>query len=466
MVWTSKQISQALNVDFKSEDNFHKIQFNSKDIKKNDIFIALKGGARDGHEFVLDAFKNGAGIAIVSDDIEAVPKDKLIKVNNSFEALGALAEYKRQNSKAKFIGITGSVGKTSTKDIVGLVLSAFGKTFISRGNFNNHIGVPINLASMEGDEDFAVIEMGMNKAGEISALTKQVTPDVAIITSVAPAHLEFFDSVEQIADAKSEIFQGLDINYGVAILNRDISTYKRCMENIDIAGVGNIKTFGKSKYADVRLKSYTIINNQVKLIYKVFTEEVKIVMPILPKHMAVNFAAGFAVVHALGFGSDIDLQKAANSLIEFKPRIGRGRVIEINKGNKKYTVIADYYNASPESMQAGLEYLQQFDNPKKIGILGDMRELGRDSLNIHKLAIPYIVKSGVKKLFLVGEIMPQIAKDFPKDILVFTFNNSDELAANISSYIEGGEVIFIKGSLGIGLKKVAAMLGVGAEDAI
>ena len=457
MTWTSKQLSKALEIEFNSTEIFNTVQFNSQDIKSQDIFIALEGGMRDGHEFVLDALERGAGLAIVSKDIEGAPSNKIIKVESTFEALKDLAEYKRQNSKARFIGITGSVGKTSTKDIIGLMLSAFGKTFISRGNFNNYIGVPINLASMEGDEDFVVMEMGMNKAGEISALTKQVTPDVAIITSVAPAHLEFFESVEKIADAKSEIFEGLDINYGVAILNRDISTYKRCMENIDIAGIGNIKTFGKSEHADVRLKAYSVIDdNQVKLTYKVFGEEVEIVRSLLPKHMAINFAASLTVAYVLG----LDTNKAVQSLVEFKPGVGRGRVVEINKNNKKYTIIADYYNANPESMKAGLEYLQQFKNSNKIGILGDMREMGKDTLKFHTLIVPYIVKAEIKKLFLVGEIIPKIASELPKNITVVSFENSEKLANSIDKYIEGGEVIFIKGSLGVQLKKVAETLGV------
>ena len=216
MIWTSKQISQALDIKFSSKNNFGILQFNSKDVTEGDIFIALKGGARDGHDFVLDAINRGAGLAIVSQDVKDVPESKVIKVENTFEALQDLAEYKRQNSKAHFIGITGSVGKTSTKEILGLVLESFGKTFISRNNFNNQIGVPINLASVSDDDEFVVIEMGMRAAGEISHLTKQVTPDIAVITSVAEGHLEFFDSVEKIADAKSEIFEYTNKN-GIAV---------------------------------------------------------------------------------------------------------------------------------------------------------------------------------------------------------------------------------------------------------
>ena len=457
MIWTSKQIGKALSLTLETDNEFGKVQFNSKDIEKGDIFIALKGGARDGHEFVLDAFARGASLAIVSEEIKNAPANKLIKVEDTFEALQSLAEYKRQNSKAHFIGVTGSVGKTSTKEIIGLILGSFGNTFVSRGNFNNHIGVPINLASIADDDEFAVIEMGMNKAGEISLLTTHVTPDIAVITSVAPVHLEFFDSIEKIADAKSEIFEGLDINTGIAILNRDISTYRRCIENIDRAGIGNIKTFGKSQFANIRFVSYSLIDqNMVKLTYSIFHEKLEFVMPAVPKHMAINFAAALAVVYCLGF----DINQAVKALAKFKLQIGRGLVVDIKKEDRKYSIITDYYNSSPESLRAGLEYLRQFKNPKKGAVLGDMKELGKDELKFHFALIPHIVKSGIKKLFLVGDVMPEIAKEIPENILVYTYKTSEELASNINKYTEGEEIILIKGSRSINLEKVAEALGV------
>ena len=192
---------------------------------------------------------------------------------------------------------------------------------------------------------FAVIEMGMNKAGEISLLTKQVTPDIAIITSVAPVHLEFFTSIEKIADAKSEIFEGLDINTGIAILNRDISTYKRCIENIDRVGIGNIKTFGKSQFANIRFVSYSLVDqNMVKLTYSIFHEKIEFVMPVVPKHMAINFAAALAVVYCLG----LDINQAVKALAQFKLQIGRGLVVDVKKEDKKYSIIT-YTDFSPDS---------------------------------------------------------------------------------------------------------------------
>ena len=446
-----------MSVAFKSKDKFGKVHFNSGHIHPGDIFIALTGGKGDGHEFVNNAFARGAGLAIVSKDVKNAPLEKIIKVKDTLEALHDLAEYKRQSSKAKFIGITGSVGKTSTKEIVSLMLESFGKTFTSRNNFNNQLGVPLNLASIADNDEYVVIEMAMRREGEIRHLTNMVTPDIAVVTSVAQGHLEFFDSVEGIADAKSEIFEGLDINNGIAVLNRDMSTYKRCMENIDTVGVGNIRTFGKSQYANIRFASYSLEpHGTVRLGFVIDSEKIEFEMPAIPRHMAINFAAGLAVIKALG----LDIHQAVKALAHFKLKMSRGKIVDIKKDNKEYSIITDYYNANPESMQAGLEYLGQMNNNKKVAILGDMKELGKDEVKIHLAAIPYIVKSGVKKLFLVGDIMTQIADDVPASIEVHSYNNSIDLAQNINKYIEGGEFILIKGSRSIHLEKVAESLGV------
>jgi UDP-N-acetylmuramoyl-tripeptide--D-alanyl-D-alanine ligase len=194
----------------------------------------------------------------------------------------------------------------------------------------------------------------------------------------------------------------------------------------------------------------------VKLTYSIFHEKIEFVMPAVPKHIAINFAAALAVVYCLG----LDINQAVKVLAQFKPQMGRGLIVDIKKEDKEYSIITDYYNASPESLKAGLEYLHQFKNPKKSAILGDMKELGKDELKFHFAAIPQIVKSGVKKLFLVGDITPQLAQEIPKNILVYTYKNSEELAYDINKYIEGEEIILIKGSRGIHLEKVAEALGV------
>jgi UDP-N-acetylmuramoyl-tripeptide--D-alanyl-D-alanine ligase len=463
MIWTKKQIEIALNVKVPAggAEAYGRVEFNSKEIKEGDLFIALPG-ARDGHEFVEDALKNGAAAAIVSQDIKNIPDHQLIKVEDTIEALSLLSEYKRRTTKAKIVAITGSVGKTSTKEITRLMLSAYGKVHANNGTFNNYLGVPLTLASMPDDIDYAVIEMGMSAKGELSYLSNQVLPDVAVITAVSEGHLEFFKSVEEIADAKCEIFEGLDLNDGVAIINRDSQMYYRCLQSIDAARLQNVQSFGKHKSADVRFVSYDVFDDHAtRLLYEVGDESIEIVMDyLLPMHLAENFAAAFAVIKALR----LDLEPAASAVRSFQMLLGRGRLVSLSKDGKSYNIICDYYNSNPQSLQASLEHFVQLSGDRKIAVLGDMGELGESKLELHQRMVPYIKDSGAKKLFLVGEVMGQIAKDLPKDIMVKCYKNVDALIAEIDQYIEGGEFILIKGSRFLKLENLAKHLGV--EDVL
>ena len=471
MIWTAQELGKALSqeifIEGKSADKtsaelsldsskeFGKLQFNSKDIQQGDIFIALQG-VRDGHDFVSDALQRGASIAIVSKAIDGVDRDRLIIVNNTFEALMDLAEYKRRSSKAKFIAITGSVGKTSTKEAAKIMLSAYGKTYASYGNFNNHLGVPLCLASMPSDIEYAIIEMGMSAKGEISELSKLVIPDIALITSISEGHIASFNSIDEITDAKCEIFEGLDINEGIAIVNRDIKTYDRCIKNIDRANIQNVKTYGKHEAANVRSYSSEILEGDLlRVSYIIQDEELELSLPLIPIHLAENFAGAFAILLAL----KLDIEAGATAISTFTPAAGRGGLASI-KGDKNYRIICDYYNANPESMKAAIEYISLFDNKNKFAILGDMLELGKFERELHLNLVPYIVNSGIKKLFLIGERMKLLCDEFESDIEVLWFKDSDSLVLEIDKYISGGELILIKGSRGMKLEKIASRLGV------
>lgn len=456
MIWTTKELAKALSLSIAGNREFGKVQFNSKDVDKGDIFIALKG-VRDGHEFVEDALNRGALVAIVSKEISNVDPSKLIMVDNTYEALMDLAEFKRRKSKAKFIAITGSVGKTSTKEAIKIMLSAYGRTHASHENFNNYLGVPLCLASMPSDTEYAVIEMGMSAKGELSELSKLAIPDVALITAVSEGHIEFFNSVEEIADAKCEIFEGMDINDGIAIVNRDITTYERCIQNIDRAGMQNVQTFGKRVDSGVRFVSSELLEDDtLRLSYIVGGEDLELVIPLIPVHLAGNFAAAFAVVKAL----KLDPELAAGAISSFIPAAGRGRLLHVKKGGKEYRIICDYYNANPQSMNAALEYLNLFDNDNKVAVLGDMGGLGKFGHELHIAIVPCIKDSGVKKLFLVGERMKHLKNEFSKEIQVFCYEDAKSLCAEIDKYIVGGELILIKGSRSMGMEIVAIQLGV------
>lgn len=457
MIWTTKQIEAALSVKLSPSAGYGKIQFNSKHVEKGDLFIALPG-ARDGHEFVVEALKNGASAAIISKDIINAPQDKLIKVKNTSEALTLLADYKRNISKAKIIAVTGSVGKTSTKESLRIMLSAYGKVHASHGTFNNSLGVSLTLASMPDDTDYAIIEMGMNAKGELRDLSKQVLPDIALITTVSEGHLEFFGSVNEIADAKCEIFNGLDISTGIAIINRDMDVYAHCEKNADYTRLCNIQTFGKHEDSDTRFVSYEVLDDQsTRLVYEIESEHIEILMDyILPIHLAENFAAAFSVVKAL----ELYLEPAASAIPSFQVVLGRGRLEAFNNNGKNYRIICDYYNSSPQSLRASLEHFSSFNDADKIVVLGDMGELGAAQSTLHKAMVPYIIDSGATKLFLVGDAMGQLKEDFPSNISARLYSCVDELIAEIDQYIQGGELILIKGSRSLKLDKLAKHLGV------
>ena len=460
MIWNSRGLAEALSIKVKPGFALGEVQFNSKDVKEGDLFIALKG-ERDGHEFVLDALAKGAGAAIVSKTVEGVEPSKLIIVKDCAKALEDLAEYKRLRSRAKFIGITGSVGKTSTKEVVRLMLSVHGKTFASRGTFNNYLGVPLNLASIPDDAEFVIMEMGMNAAGEIHELARLVWPDIALIASIAPAHIEFFESVEAIADAKCEIFDYLDPKQGVAILNRDTESYQRCLDNIHKLGINNLLTFGSNDNPDIKFAAYEVVaDNKVRLVYEAGDKKLELTRDNIAKHLAANFAASLAVALALG----LNLAKSLEAAGDFEPMLGRGKVIEVNKNGKKIQLICDYYNSNPASLTASLKNLGMINHQTKLAIIGDMRELGKQGKALHQSIVPFLIDAGVKKVLLVGQLVKAIWENLPSDIEASLYDNVEALLEDIDNQIIGGEMVLIKGSKSIQLHKVAEYLGV--ENAI
>ena len=456
MIWNTKSLEKALKVKVAEGLSAGQVKFNSLDVDKDDIFIALPG-KRDGHEFVQDALSRGASCAIVSKDIHDIDQNKLIKVDDTFLALNHLAEYKRRHSKAKFIAVTGSVGKTSTREVIKTMLLAYGNTYSSDKSFNNFLGVPLTLASMPDDTEYAVIEIGMNSAGEIHNLTNVVMPDIGVITTISEGHIEFFGSIEAIADAKCEIFEGVDVNTGIAIINRDMSMYERCIHNIDKAGIRNVQTFGKRVDANIRFLSYELLDDHfVRLNFGMDSEECEIIMPNIPIHLASNFSIGFSVVKALG----LDTEKAVNTIRSYQPLMGRGKFVEIRHKNKNLGIICDYYNSNPQSLKASLQYLQQFVSDKKVAVLGDMGELGHMQTGLHMSIVPSIIAAGVSKLFLVGKLMSQIKDQFPDNIEVKTYQDINEMLADVNVYFQDGQILLIKGSRSMKLEGLAKSLGV------
>lgn len=449
MIWTGSQLQEALGVKVDPILQTGVLQFNSKDVKIGDLFIAIRGST-DGHKYVGEAIELGAAVVIIEKSISNIDDTKTIIVQDTKLALKQLSEYKRSTSKAKFIAVTGSVGKTSAKEALKIMFEAYGKTFASRGNFNNDLGVAINLASMASDVEYAIFEIGMNHAGEIRKLTNIIKPDIAMITAVSAAHLEFFDSVKDIVDAKCEIFEDMH-DEAVAIINRDSAYFEQMVKSIKHANIKRICTFGTSNSADVRLIDYTINSSKTQITYDTNDNKILVEMPyIFPVYQAENLAGCFGVIMSLG----LDTTKAAEAIGEFTLDMGRGKIINFHKSNNQFQVICDYYNSNPASLIASLKFFKQIDHPDKVVIIGDMRELGPASAAYHAELVPFIVDCGPTKIILVGEQVRIINDLLPKKMYIKQFDHVDMLMQDLGSILQNGNLILIKGSRGVRLEKV------------
>ena len=444
MIWNSKTLSAVLGITISNSINCNEVQFNSKDVKKGDLFIALQGN-RDGHDYVLDAIDKGAAAVIISKRVEINDKDKIILVDDCFEALQKMALYKRENSKAKFIAITGSVGKTSTKEALKVLLQHDFLVFVSRGNFNNKLGMLINLASMADDTEYAIFELGMNHKGEIRELVQILKPNIAMITNISESHLEFFNSLEEIAEAKCEIFANFSKN-DIAVINADTNCYNKILSMLKNLSITDIHSFGRSSKTSAELILYEDLGEQVYLKYKINNKVLDVTIPFIPRHFTENYTGVLLIIDILGK----DIEIAANHLANISPTKGRGEIINI----QNCRVICDYYNASPQSMKAALEYLKQVPAENKTAIIGDMLELGENSKRLHEKLVQYILDAACFKVYLVGVNTKYIDDLLPSKIAKKYFKNVDELITHITDLFEGNELILIKGSRGVKLDKI------------
>lgn len=362
----------------------------------------------------------------------------LLLVQDVQKGLEALAAYSRKRTKAKIIGLTGSVGKTSTKEMLRLALAPHGKVFASHGNFNNHIGAPLNLANLPLDADFAVFEMGMNHAGEISALTQMVRPEVAIITNVEAVHLEFFESVEGIADAKAEIFEGL-VKGGTAILNAENAHFARLKKSAPQKMI--------ACGMDVKLLEYSsnACGSAVKA--SVFGKEFSYVLGAIGKHWATTSLFALATAHALG----LDVKKSAEALAGFSEPEGRGRPIRIRVNGGEALLIDDSYNASPASMRAAFAKTVEYWNAagkqgRKIAALGDMLELGAETETLHRSLANDLQEFDA--VFTAGKHMRALHEALPQPQRGGHVEKAQGLLPLLQKSLRANDVLLVKGSHG------------------
>lgn len=434
MNWTSKEAALATKGEIFSNWEGDKIVFDNRLIEKGDIFLALPGAASDGHDHVKGALEKGASAAIVSKIPENVDKEQLLLVPDCLKALSDMAIYKRKKSNAKFIAITGSVGKTSSKELLGLALSAHGKTFISRGNYNNYLGVPINLASMPDDIEYAVIEMGMDHAGEITPLSNLTKPDIAIITAIEKIHIANFDSIEGIAEAKAEIFAGMN-NEGIAIIN----SLSHCHELLKKESSPH-KTI--SLGIESEIATYEIKNNTTKAELNILDKEIILnIDSILGKHQINNMVMALSCVASL----NLDPKKSIPALEKFQLPRGRGLVSKITVNSKNITLIDDSYNAGPVSVKAALKNLSYYQG-RRVALLGDMVDLGDESLKLHLDLKQDIIDNNIDKVICFGNMMQNLYAALPEDKKLGSYLTLKDLALELPNKLETGDILLIKGS--------------------
>ena len=461
-LWTAKEAALATGGRAQGDWEAKGVSIDSRAIAAGDLFIALKGPSFDGHDFVLDALGKGAAAVMVSKLPADLPAGApLLQVGDTLEALTALGQAARTRSQARFIGVTGSVGKTGTKEALKACLAAQGPTAASVASFNNHWGVPLSLARMAPDSAYGVFEVGMNHAGEISALTAVLRPHVAIITTIAPVHLEFFDSVEGIADAKAEIFESMGAD-GTAVLNRDNAFYDHLAGKARAAGVGRIVGFGTAAGAELRLESCELGERSSRVRAEVFGRRIEYELGLPGEHSVMNSLAVLGAVEAAG----ADLDKALLELAKLSPLKGRGAREEIAlPGGGRFELIDDSYNANPSSLRAAVAVLgssRPGNGGRRIAVLGDMLELGAEGERLHAGLAQPIEDAGIDLVFSCGSLMAALAEALPPALRGGHASDSQSLAPEVVAALGPGDVVLVKGSLGSRMAVVVeALKGIG-----
>jgi UDP-N-acetylmuramoyl-tripeptide--D-alanyl-D-alanine ligase len=445
-LWTAAQIAAAVGGTASAEFDVHGVAFDSREVGPGDLFIALKGEATDGHRFVEGAFGQGAGGAIVSSAV-AHPH---VLVEDTTAALDALGIASRARTLAKVIGVTGSVGKTGTKEALAAALARanHGPVHRSVKSYNNHTGVPLSLARMPAGTRYGVFEMGMNHAGELAALTQLVRPHVAVVTTVVSAHREFFDSEEAIADAKGEIFQGLEPG-GTAIIPFDNPHRDRLIAAAK-PYAAQIITFGRGDGADVRVLDAVEVAGGTMITASLPGAELCFTMSQPGDHWVSNALGIMAAVQAVGG----DLAAAGLALADFGGLAGRGAQHRVSVSGGEALILDESYNANPASMTATLAVLGKLSADRKIAVLGEMRELGSDADALHAgLAAP-ILAAGVDFALLVGTGMAPLAVALEGKVECVHAPDAASALDMLSGMIKGGDAILIKGSNAVGLSRL------------
>src|SRR5438270_8897002 len=446
-LWTSDEIAAATGGQASASFEVMGVTFDSREVQPCDLFVAMPGTVHDGHKFVEGAFTAGAAGAIVSQPVSGPH----VLVDDTFAALQALGGASRERSRATIFGVTGSVGKTSTKEALYAALERNrpGKVHRSVKSYNNHTGVPLSLARMPRDAEYAVFEMGMNNKGEIAALTRQVRPHVALITAIAPAHIENLGSEEAITDAKAEIFEGLEPG-GIAILPNDTAHRDRLVKAAR-RRAERIITFGTGD-ADVHAVHAVAAEGSGSLISAALLErELTFTISQRGEHWVSNALAVLAAVEAVG--ADVGL--AGLALADLGGLKGRGQRHRIEIDGGEILLIDESYNANPASMAATLASLgAEKEVSRRIAVLGPMRELGAHSDALHAGLAPAVIAAHVDRLILIGEEMIALDEALDSRVAVERVASVEEATDRLRHLLHPGDAVLVKASNSVGLAKL------------
>ncbi len=445
--WTTEEIIAATNGLSSGKWTATSVSIDTRTLEAGALFVALPGTKVDGHEHVAAALAKGAVGALVNKPVAGVDASKLVIVKDVEKALQDLGCAGRARSAAKFIGVTGSVGKTGAKEMLAAALSAVGKVYATKGNLNNHLGVPLSLANLPREADFAVIEMGMNHAGEISPLSKMTRPHVSLITTVDAVHIEYFQSVEAIADEKAAIFDGMQ--GGVAVLNADNAQYERLKSHAQAKGMDRILSFGTGKNALCRMTHYAIDDTHSVIEATIAGTAISYTIGTIGKHWALASVAVLGVVDAL----HADLAKAAAALANFTEPKGRGQIKKLSVKGGNLRLVDDCYNASPVSMKGAIEKIAEMrdasaEQVRTLVVLGDMLELGDAAADLHVGLVPTLVNNQMDLVFAAGTFMEKMYLALPETMRGAYKPTSRELVPAVVEALRANDLVLVKGSRG------------------
>ncbi len=459
-LWTIRDICEAVSAQSDGHGDISGISFNSKDVRPGHLFVALKGHVTDGHAYVKEAFIKGAKAALVSEDIVGLKNSdpRLLFVEDTLKALWVLASASRLRMKGQVVAITGSAGKTTTKEALHRSLSRGLKSHANKKSFNNHVGVPLSLARMPADSEVAVFELGMNGPNEIGPLSKLVKPDIAIITSIGLAHRAGFEQDEEIALAKAEIFEGMT-KEGIVILPDEI-THKYILNiaalNANLSKVITVPA-KVGEGLDVDITRLVAHSNCSCLTANVFGEKITFKVGIPGEHALQNALLILAAVKVLGG----DLALAGITLGEMLPLKGRGRSHPLNYDEKAFTLIDDSYNANVLSMAASIKTLSLMEplkSGRRIAVLGEMNELGEVSQAQHLALGQKVEDAGVDILIGVGLKMEGLVKNCPGGYQKEWFESRAGITKFLLHNLRNGDVILVKGATYLGLEEIVNSL--------